>query len=83
MPERRFQVGDTVEVIHYTPTRYAPGVEDELGTERLFRRIVGKKFRIRGFDEYGYIELQPTKYDTIWIGPDDVRLAFEEEPQQG
>jgi len=75
MPERQFKVGDIVEVVHYTPRRYAPGVKDELGTERLFRRIVGKKFRIMGFDEYGYVELRPTKRDTIWMGRDDVRLA--------
>jgi hypothetical protein len=72
--KRKLKVGDIVKVIHYTPTTYAPGVKDELGTEDLFRRIVGKRYRIMGFDQYGYIELHPTRKDHIWIGQEDVEL---------
>ena len=75
MARQRFKVGDIVEVTHYTPGRYAPRVKDELGTEALFRRIVGRRYRIKGFDEYGHIELHPSRKDWIWIKPDDVRLA--------
>lgn len=72
---RRFKIGDLVEVTHYTPGTYAPGVADELGTEALFRSIVGTRFGVRGFDEHGHIELRPTRLDTIWIKPEDVKLV--------
>jgi hypothetical protein len=75
MAKRKFKVGDIVEVTHYTPGHYAPGVKDDLGTEQLFRRIVGKRYRIMGFDKYGYIELHPTRRDWIWIKVDDLKLA--------
>jgi hypothetical protein len=75
MAKQTLKVGDIVEVTHYTVGHYAPGVEDELGTEALFRRLVGRRYRIMGFDEYGYIELHPTRRDWIWIKPADVRLA--------
>ena len=75
MVKQRFKVGDIVKVTHYTPVRYPPGVKDELGTEPLFRRIVGRRYRIMGFDEHGYIELHPTRRDSIWIKSDDVKLA--------
>lgn len=73
--KRKLKVGDIIEVIHYTPWRYAPGVKDELGTEDLFHRILGHRYRIMGFDESGYIELHPTRKDHIWIKPDDVALV--------
>jgi hypothetical protein len=75
MVMRKFKIGDIVEVTRCTPGRYAPGVKDDLGTEDLFRRIVGRRFRIMGFDKYGYIELHPTRRDWIWIGAEDVKLA--------
>ena len=71
----KFEVGDTVEVVHYTPGQYAPGVNHELGTEALFQRIVGRRYRIMGFDDHGHIELHPTRRDWIWVKPEDIRLA--------
>jgi len=75
MVKRRFKIGGIVEVTHYTPGHYAPGVRDKLGTEALFRRIVGRRYRIMGFDGYAHIELHPTRHDRIWIGAEDVKLA--------
>ena len=73
--EQGFKVGDIVEVAHYTPEQYPPGVKDELGTEALFQRIVGRRYRIMGFDEHGHIELHLTRSDWIWVKPEDVKLV--------
>ena len=72
--KRKFKVGDIVEVTQYTPGRYAPGVKDELGTEALFQRIVGRRYRIMGFNKHGHVELHPTPRHWIWVEPDDVKL---------
>jgi hypothetical protein len=69
------KIGDRITIIHYTPVKRAAGVKDELGTEDLFRRIIGHCYRIMGFDEYGHVELHPTRHDSIWINPQDVELA--------
>lgn len=63
-----------VEVIHYTPAYYPPGVKDKLGTEALFQAMLGKRYRIAGFDEYGHIELRPTRTDWVWIHAQDLKL---------
>ena len=74
MVQKKFKVGDIVEVTHYTPVQYPPGVKDELGTEALFQRIVGRRYCIMGFDDHGHIELHPTRSDRIWVKPEDVKL---------
>lgn len=71
---RKFRVGDKIKVIRYAPSTYAAGVKDELGTEKLFRRIVGRVYTIKGFDKYGHVELHPTRKDSIWIGPESLTL---------
>lgn len=76
MAKQTFTVGDFLVVTHYTPIRYASGVKDELGTEALFRRMVGRRYKIMGFDEHGHIELHPTRRDQIWIKSSDVKLAL-------
>jgi len=83
MVKQKFKVGDVVEVTHYTPVHYPPGIKDQLGTEALFRRIVGRRYRIMGSDARGYIELHPTRRDHIWIKPDDVKLALRKEKKSG
>jgi len=83
MLKRKFEIGDVVEVTHYTPGQYAPGARDELGTEALFRRIVDGPYRIMGFDNYGHIELHPTRHDWIWIGAEDVKLARARKKEKG
>jgi hypothetical protein len=57
-------------VIAYRPGKYASGVTDEMGTEKLFKRLVGRAYKVRGFDDYGNIELQPKRLHTVWIEPD-------------
>jgi hypothetical protein len=68
------RVGDTVTVVAYTPAKYAPGQKDELGTERLFKSLVGRTLRVFGKDRYGHLELRPTRHDTVWIAQKDVKL---------
>lgn len=73
---RKFEIGDTVKVIGYRPPKDPPTEdEDELGTEKLFKSMVGRKFKIRGFDEYGHVELKPTRLDFVWIEPDLLELV--------
>jgi hypothetical protein len=71
----KLRIGDTVEVVGYRPAKYPPGVKDELGSEKLFGSLVGRKFKIKGFDQYGHLELQPTRRDTVWIESDLVKLV--------
>lgn len=70
MAKRKLKIGDTIRVIGYRPGKYAPGVVDEIGTEKLFKSMVGRRYRIRGFDNYGNIELRPKSLDIVWIEPD-------------
>jgi hypothetical protein len=53
---------------------FAPGVKDELGTERLFKSMLGKVYTVRGFDKYGHIELVPKRLNTVWIEPEFLKL---------
>lgn len=75
MPKEKLKIGDKIRVIGYRPGKYAPGVIDDMGTEELFKRLVGRRYTIRGFDQYGHIELRPTPVDTIWIEADLVALV--------
>jgi len=75
MARKKFKVGDKIRVIGYRPGVYRPGVEDDMGTEDLFKSLVGRRYTIRGFDDYGHIELQPKRLHTVWIEPDLVELV--------
>jgi len=77
MKKRKYKIGDTVTVIAYTPACYAREAMDELGTEQIFKDMVGRSYRVHGFDQYGHLELRPTRSDTIWIGQKDVKLRAE------
>lgn len=46
-----------------------------MGTEKLFMSLVGRSYKIRGFDDYGNIELRPKRLHTVWIEPDLVELV--------
>ena len=69
---RAFKRGDLVTVI-----RIPPGLKDveDLQAKRVFRRALGKTYRIEGIGEFGHLELVVTKRDTIWIEPEFVVLA--------
>ena len=75
MAKRKLKVGDKIRVTGYRPGRYASGVVDDMGTEELFKSLVGRHYTIRGFDDYGNIELQPKRLHFVWIEPDLVELV--------
>jgi hypothetical protein len=75
MAPRSFNIGDKIRVIGYRPGVETPGSDDNMGTEELFQSLVGRIFAIKGFDEYGHIELQPTRLDSVWIESDLVELV--------
>jgi len=74
MSKNTLNIGDTIKVIAYLPGKYSPGATDELGTEKLFKSLVGRRFKIEGFDDYGNIHLSPKRLHTVWIEPDLVEL---------
>jgi hypothetical protein len=53
---------------------FRPGVKDELGTEDLFKSMIGRVYTVRGFDEYGYVELHPRRSDWVWVEPEYLQL---------
>lgn len=71
----KFKIGNKIWVIGYRPGKYAPGVVDDMGTEELFKSLVGCRYTIRGFDRYGNIELRPKPLHHVWIEPDLVELV--------
>jgi hypothetical protein len=75
MAKRKLKVGEMIRVTGYRPGKYPPGVVDDMGTEDLFQSMVGRRYTIRGFDDYGHIELQPKRLHTVWIEPDLVELV--------
>lgn len=75
MSKPKFKVGDKIRVVGYRPGKYAPGFVDDMGTEELFKSLVGRRYTIRGFDDYGNIELRPKPNNVVWIEPDLVQLV--------
>jgi hypothetical protein len=63
-----------VKVVGMSPVTFAPGVKDELGTEKLFKSMLGKVYPVRGFDKYGNVELRPKRLDTVWVEPEFLKL---------
>lgn len=39
MAREKFKVGDKIRVIGYRPGVYPPGIEDDMGTEALFKEL--------------------------------------------
>ena len=74
MAKRKFRVGDKVKVVGMSPVTFPPGVKDELGTEKLFKSMLGKVFTVRGFDRYGNFELEPKRVNTVWVEPEFLQL---------
>lgn len=70
----KFRVGDKVKVVGMSPVTFAPGVKDELGTEKLFKSMIGKVYTVRGFDRYGNVELEPKCMNTVWVEPEFLKL---------
>jgi hypothetical protein len=74
MTKQKLKTGDKVRVVGYRPGKYQSGITDELGTEELFQSMVGRSYTIKGFDDYGNVELSPKRLHTVWIEPDLVEL---------
>jgi hypothetical protein len=53
MARSKFKVGDKVKVIGMSKVTFAPGIKDELGTERLFKSMIGKVYAVRGLTDTG------------------------------
>lgn len=75
MADKTLGIGETVRVTGYRPGTYPVGVDDDMGTETLFKSMVGRCYAIRGFNDYGHIELEPKRLHTVWIEPDLVELV--------
>jgi len=74
MAKQKLKIGDKIRVTGYRPVKYPPGIVDDIGTEDLFKSLVGRRYTVKGFDDYGNIELQPKRLHYIWIEPDLVEL---------
>jgi hypothetical protein len=77
--QRPFKVGDSV-----TIKRVPAGLTDSagIGTPGVFKRALGKTFRVAGIVEHGHLELEVTRRDTIWIEPEFVvRSARRRKPR--
>jgi hypothetical protein len=70
----KFRVGDKVKVVGMSKVTYPPGVKDELGTEKLFKSMIGRVYTVRGFDTYGNVELEPKRLNTVWVEPEFLKL---------
>jgi len=74
MTKQKLKIGDKIQVIGYRPGKHPTGYLDDMGTEELFKSMVGRSYTIRGFDDYGHVELHPKRLETVWIEPDLVKL---------
>jgi hypothetical protein len=83
MAKRKFHVGDKVKVTGMPKVTYPPGVKDELGTEGLFKSMIGKVYIVRGFDKYGHVELHPRRSDWIWVEPEFLKLQKKKTKKTG
>jgi hypothetical protein len=77
MANKKLKAGDTIQVTGYRLGKYPPCVRDERRAEKLFKSLVGHRYTIKGFDEYGRLELEPKRSHTVWIEPDLVELVKE------
>jgi hypothetical protein len=64
----------TVRVVAIPKIIFAPGVKNELGTRKLFKRMLGRGYTVKGFDRHGGIELRPSRADMVWIEPEFLKL---------
>jgi len=71
---KKFRIGDKVKVVGMPPLTFPEGVKDELGTENLFKSMLGKVYTVRGFDRCGNVQLEPNRVNTVWIEPQYLRI---------
>lgn len=67
-----YKIGDRVKIVNLPPD-----LDDkpDMDTSGVFQRALGKTFRIEGTNDIGWLELEVTKLDTIWIEPEFVTLT--------
>jgi hypothetical protein len=75
MATGKFHVGDKVKVTGMSKITFAPGVKDVMGTEKLFKSMIGKVYTVQGFDEYEYVELHPKRMSSVWVEPKFLKLV--------
>jgi len=73
MGKRSLRLGDKVRVVKLPKMTFPPGLKDELGTVKLFKRMLGRVYTVRGFDPHGWVELNPTRRDAVWMHPEELR----------
>jgi hypothetical protein len=66
------KIGDRVKIVKI-PEDLVDSAK--IGTPQVFARALGKTFVVCGFGDYGHVELNVTKRDTIWIEPEFVILT--------
>ena len=69
-----FHIGDVIRITRIPPVVLSDSPPE---TRKLFQRVLGSTFVVRGFGPYGHIELDVSKVErlnTIWIEPDCVQL---------
>ncbi|MGB2665374.1 MAG: hypothetical protein WAK48_15315 [Candidatus Acidiferrum sp.] len=74
MMSKKFRIGDKVKVVGMSPVTFPPGVKDDLGTEKLFKSMIGRVYTVQGFDKYGNVELEPKRLNTVWVDPELLKL---------
>jgi hypothetical protein len=83
MAKRKFKVGDKVLVTGEPDFGYPPRFRDDIGTKKLLKSMVGKVFTIRGFDEYGNVELRPRRLNFVWLEPQFLKLRARKREKGG
>lgn len=53
---------------------FPAGRKDDLGTEKLFKSMIGRVYTVQGFDKYGNVELEPKRLNTVWVDPELLKL---------
>jgi hypothetical protein len=74
MRARKLRIGDKVKVIGIPTLSISKELENELGTTKLFKYMLGRVYTIRGFDEYGHVELHPKRLSHVWIEREFLKL---------
>jgi len=74
MGKRKFRIGDKVKVAVIPKIKFARGIKDELGTRKIFKRMLGRIYTVKGFDPYGWVELHPSRMTAVWIEPEFLKL---------
>ena len=74
MNKEKLKIGDKVQIIGLSSIKFPPGVKDELGTNKLFRYMLGKVYTVKGFDKYGHVELRPDRNNAVWIEREFLKL---------